>query len=132
MSEDFKGIEQTLAEWAQFFAEGDVAGLVSLVTPDAEFWTHGMPPIVGRNALREAFEAFFELYSVQQRFEILERLTGDGWVLLRGVEFNTLVPKAEGESEEYTQRAFSVLRQDKDGRWRFLRGMTNQESPQEP
>lgn len=122
------GIDRTLSEWSAAFATGDIDSLVSLVIEDAEFWTHGMPAIVGRPALREAFSAFFNAYSAVQVFDERERLIGEGWALLRGVEFNTLTPVGGGDPLEYTQRAMSVLRVDPDGRWRFARGMTNQET----
>jgi uncharacterized protein (TIGR02246 family) len=123
-----QGIDQTLSEWAAAFSAGDIGVLLSLVSEDAEFWTHGMPAVVGRSALREAFDTFFGAFSVVQKFDEQERLMGDGWVLLRGVEVNTLTPVGDGEPIEYRQRAFSVLRRYSDGRWRFARGMTNQET----
>ena len=128
MQDAGKGIDLTLSEWAAAFSAGDIDVLLSLVSEDAEFWTHGMPAIIGRSAFREAFDTFFGAFSVVQVFDEKERLIGDGWALLRGVENNTLVPVSGGEPIEYLQRAFSVLRRESDGRWRFSRGMTNQES----
>jgi uncharacterized protein (TIGR02246 family) len=122
------GIDRTLSEWATAFSTGTVDALVSLVVEDAEFWTHGMPAVVGRPALRKAFSTFFSAYSAVQVFDEKERLIGDGWALLRGIEVNTLTAAGGGDPVEYTQRAFSVLRLDSDGRWRFARGMTNQET----
>jgi uncharacterized protein (TIGR02246 family) len=122
------GIDRTLSEWSTAFLNGNIDALVSLVVEDAEFWTHGMPAIVGRPALREAFSTFFDAYSAVQEFEEIERFIGEGWALLRGTEFNTLTPTGGGDPVEYTQRALSVLRLDSDGRWRFARGMTNQDS----
>jgi uncharacterized protein (TIGR02246 family) len=122
------GINRTLSEWSTAFSTGNIDALVSLVVEDGEFWTHGMPAIVGRRALREAFATFFSAYSAVQAFDEKERLIGDGWALLRGIEFNTLTPAGGGDPVEYTQRALSVLRLDSDGRWRFARGMTNQET----
>ena len=131
MQNDNHGIDLTLSEWAAAFSAGDTDVLLSLVAEDAEFWTHGMPAIVGHSALRESFDAFFAAFSVVQVFDERERLIGDDWVLLRGVEFNTLSPAGGGEPVEYLQRAFSVLRRESDGRWRFARGMTNQETQEQ-
>lgn len=129
MNEPDDGINRTLSEWSTAFSIGDVEALVSLVNEDAEFWTHGMPAIVGRAALRDAFSAFFDVYSAVQEFNEVERIIGDGWALLRGTEFNTLTPVGGGDPVEYIQRAFSILSCDSDGRWRFARGMTNQDTP---
>ena len=119
-------IDKTLAQWASALAEGDLHLLASLVTEDAEFWTHGAAPLVGRDALVEAFKPFLEGHTLRQSFEVQERCVGDDWALLRGVETNILEPRDGGERSVVTQRAFSMLRRESDGRWRFARGMTNQ------
>jgi len=119
-------IDRTLTEWADAIRRGDTAALVALVSEDAEFWTHGAPPVVGREQLESAFKAFFAEYSAVQRFEEKERTVVGDYAFLRGEEVNTLTPKTGGEKFEYRQRAFSILRRGDDGRWRFWRGMTNQ------
>jgi uncharacterized protein (TIGR02246 family) len=120
------GIDRTLADWAAAVAEGDLALISSLVTQDAEFWTHGTAPLVGRGAVESAFKPLLEAYKFSQRFDEQERSIGPGWCLLRGVEFNTLEPRNGGPQREVKQRAFSILRRESDGRWRFARGITNQ------
>lgn len=119
-------IDKTLKQWASALAEGDLRLLASLVTEDAVFWTHGAAPLVGRDALVEAFKLFLEGHSLTQSFEVQERCLGNDWVLLRGVETNVLEPRDGGETTVVKQRAFSMLQREGDGRWRFARGMTNQ------
>ena len=119
-------IDRTLAEWADAFQRGDIAALVALVSEDAEFWTNGAPPVVGRKQLKRAFEDFFAQFSAVQRFEEVERTVIGDFAFLRGEEVNTLTPNGGGDAFEYRQRAFSILRRGDDGRWRFWRGMTNQ------
>src|SRR5215813_12218207 len=119
-------IDRTLAEWAAALAKGDLALVCSLVTEDAEFWTHGAAPLVGRRAVESALRPLLEAYRFSQRFDEQERCLGPDWCLLRGVEHNTLEPRKGGPPREVKQRAFSMLRRERDGRWRFARGMTNQ------
>jgi len=119
-------IDGVLRAWARAYSGADVSGLLALLTDDAEFWTHGAPPLVGRDAVRAVLEQFFERFSVVQRFVEFERFVAADWALLRGEESTTLTPKAGGERIEHRQRAFSLLRRGSDGRWRFARGMTNQ------
>jgi uncharacterized protein (TIGR02246 family) len=119
-------IDRTLTEWAQAFERGDSPALTALVTQDAEFWSHGAPPTIGRTQLEGAFDDLFAQFSVVQRFDEIERTVAGDFAILRGEEINTLTPKAGGQPTEYRQRAFSVLRRESDGRWRFWRGMTNQ------
>ena len=120
------GIDRTLAEWAAAIAEGDLALVSSLVTQDGEFWTHGIAPLVGRDAVESAFKPLLEAYKFSQRFDEQERCISPAWCLLRGVEFNTLEPRNGGRQRKVKQRAFSLLRRESDGRWRFARGITNQ------
>ena len=123
---DDVGVDQALSEWARAFAAGDVAALVALVTPDAEFWTQGAPPLVGHEAVARTLEDFFGRFRAVQRFTELERFVASDWAIVRGEERNTLTPKDGGAPIEHRQRAFSLLRRGPDDRWRFARGMTNQ------
>jgi len=125
-TEPTRGIQRTLAEWASALEKADLASVVSLVTSDAVFWSHGARPLVGREALAAAFRPFLEKYTLSQRFEVHEQCLGADWCLLCGLETNVLKPRDGGEGTEVRQRAFSLLRLEPDGRWRFARGMTNQ------
>jgi uncharacterized protein (TIGR02246 family) len=120
------GIDRTLAEWAAAIAEGNLALISSMVTEDAEFWTQGAAPLIGRRAVESAFKAILEAYKFSQRFDEHERYVSLTWALLRGVECNTLEPRNGGPQRQVEQRAFSIIRRGSDGRWRFARGITNQ------
>jgi uncharacterized protein (TIGR02246 family) len=122
-----EAIDRLFLEWMEAGKRGDVAAVVSLVTEDAEFWTHGAPAVKGRQAVAAMMEGFFAGFHFEQSFEALERIVVDGWAFVRGFELNRVTPKG-GETVEIRQRAFMVLRRDEDGRWRFARGMTNLES----
>lgn len=125
MSDVAREIDETLAAWAAALKDGDLEAVASLVTRDAEFWSHGEPPLVGRRALVEAFEPFVEAYVLDQRWDEEERWVGAEWAFIRGTEVNTLTPRDGGDPTVVRQRAFSLLRRGEDGRWRFARGMTN-------
>jgi uncharacterized protein (TIGR02246 family) len=122
-----EAIDRLFADWMEAGKRGDVAAVVSLITEDAEFWTHGAPAVKGRQAVAAMMEGFFAGFHFEQSFEALERIVVDGWAFVRGFELNRVTPKG-GETVEIRQRAFMVLRRDEDGRWCFARGMTNLES----
>ena len=122
-------IDELFAAWREAGKRGDAAALVSLITEDGEFWTHGAPAVKGRQAVAAMMEGFFAGFHFEQSFETLERIVLDGWAFVRGVEHNRVTPRrGEGETVEIRQRAFMVLRLDEDGLWRFARGMTNLET----
>ncbi len=124
-SEDRVGVEWTHHSWAQAIRRGDVAALTSLVTEDAEFWSNGAEPITGRLQVAEAFQKFFAKYDWEQEFEIQEQIFAGGYAFVRGMETNRLKLRGGGETIVRQQRAFSILRRESDGVWRYARGMTN-------
>jgi uncharacterized protein (TIGR02246 family) len=122
---DRKHVERTLNEWAEAIRGADLESLAGLVTEDAEFWTHGAAPLTGRDALKGAFAPFFSRYGLEQDFECQELVISGDLAFMRGMELNRLTPHDGSETKEHRQRAFSILRREGDGKWRFARGMTN-------
>src|ERR1043166_9227472 len=119
-------IDALFAEWKSAMSGGAVVMLLSLITEDAEFWTHGAAPVKGRDAVRALFIAFFDTVSMRQDLEEIERLVDGDISFVRGFETNTLTPTTGDGTVEVRQRAFMLLRRT-DGQWRFARGMTNRE-----
>jgi uncharacterized protein (TIGR02246 family) len=64
-----RAIDQTFADWTEAGKKGDIEALVSLITEDAEFWTHGAPAVKGREAATAMLQAAFARYALEQRFE---------------------------------------------------------------
>ena len=124
-SEDRVGVEWTHNSWMQAIRRKDVSALTSLITEDCEFWGNGAEPITGRLQVSEAFQKFFAKYDWEQDFEIQEQIFAGPWAFVRGMEVNRLKPRAGGEMILHSQRAFSILRREADGVWRYARGMTN-------
>jgi len=122
---DLAAIDSTLRCWAQAVGRSDVAAATALITEDGEFWSHGVAAMVGRAAVAEVFHNFFSRYALEQEFQVQEQIVSGDWAFVRGLEVNHLKPRAGGEEVLHRQRAFSVLRRDADGSWRFARGMTN-------
>lgn len=98
--------------------------MANLVTEDAEFWSASANPIIGRDAVRQRYSDFFGQYSLDQQFNVTERIIGRDHAILRGIEVNKLIVKATNSPLQVEQRAMTVLRRDR-GRWRIARGMTN-------
>jgi uncharacterized protein (TIGR02246 family) len=119
-------IQALLGAWADALRRSDAPAVASLVTDDAEFWSQGAAPLSGREAVEATMAAFLERFALDQQFEVQELVVSGDLAFVRGLERNRLVPRDGSESREVLQRAFSVLRRESDGVWRFARGMTNQ------
>lgn len=119
-------IRKLLTAWASAVRRADAAAIASLVTEDAEFWSQGAAPLVGRAMVETAMAAFLGQYELDQHFEMQELVISGDLAFARGLERNRVTPRSGGEPKEVLQRAFSVIRRELDGRWRFARGMTNQ------
>ena len=126
MTADDEGIDALFAEWKAAMSSGDIETLLSLITDDAEFWTHGAAAVKGRDQVRALFIAFFDTVQMHQDFEELERVVGEDAAFIRGFETNRLTPRSGGDPVEVRQRAFMLLRRA-GGKWLFARGMTNRE-----
>lgn len=122
---DRLAIETVMADWEIAVLQVDFATLGSLVTADAEFWTHGAEPLVGREALIAVFKPFLAQYEMQQNYDCQELVITGDWAFIRGLEVNELKDRISGEVTISKQRAFSVLKKDDHDQWRFARGMTN-------
>jgi uncharacterized protein (TIGR02246 family) len=118
-------IDDALRLWKEALASSDATQVAALVTGDAEFWSHGSPAVTGKPAVEALFAKFFDQYAFEQEFEEIERIVSGDVALVRGTETNVLRPRAGGSAVTIAQRAFTVLRRDRDGRWLFARGMTN-------
>jgi len=120
-----EGVNRLLGQWADAVQAGDLGAITALVTEDAEFWSNGAAPLVGREPLRAAFADVFAAYRLVQRFECAELVLRGDLAFMRGTEHNTLHPIDGGPPIVQEQRAFSVMRRGPEGTWRFWRGMTN-------
>jgi uncharacterized protein (TIGR02246 family) len=118
-------IDKTFDEWRQAGLRGDAEAMAALVTEDAEFWSQGREALRGRALVRDAFAQAIAEYEVDQQWERIERIVASDWCLERGIEHNVVIKRSDGTRIEVTQRAFTVLHRESDGRWRFARGMTN-------
>jgi uncharacterized protein (TIGR02246 family) len=124
-ADDSAAINDLLTRWQTALRKGDARAVANLVTEDAEFWSASAAPIIGRAAVRQRYADFFGQYSLDQRFNVTERVIGGDHAILRGIEVNSLTVKANNSPLQVEQRAMTVLRRDRDGRWRIARGMTN-------
>jgi uncharacterized protein (TIGR02246 family) len=115
-------IDALYAAWSEAFGRGDIEAVLALLTPDYALWVPDRAPI-GRVALRPLLEAAFATYQIESSFERVECFRSDPLAIDCGWDIQRLHPHQGGEARTVRQRVFVVLRQARDGRWQFARGM---------
>ena len=121
-------IDQLFADFIDALRRGDCDALAELVTEDAEFWTHGVAAMKGREHVRAAMRQACEQYVVERSWDEVERMCGDDFMVSVGVERTRATPRAGGDAVEVVQRGWTMARRGADGRWRFARGITNRDA----
>ena len=121
-------VDQLFGDFADALRSGDCDALAALVTEDAEFWSPGVPALLGRERVRAAMRDACEKFRVERTWDEVERVSGDGFAVSVGIERTVATPRAGGEPVAVTQRGWTMARRGDDGRWRFARGITNREA----
>jgi ketosteroid isomerase-like protein len=94
---DIQAINNVNELWDAAALAEDMDGILALVTDDYISWESGQPTIVGKEALRNAFQPFWDKYRIENLKNVSDeiRLAGD-WAYVRGSWTGTIVPKAGG------------------------------------
>ena len=126
--DDREAIRRLGEEWGSAIESRDLDCILSLVTDDVVFMPHGSPSIVGKEALRETYRAFFERYSIQQTLAPEEIEIGGDWAFARGADLLTLVPLDGSVPIVIRARGVSIMKRE-NGVWKFARGISNIDQP---
>lgn len=127
---DIQTINRVNDLWEEAVVAGDVDSLLALVTDDNILMEPNKPAIVGKEAIRESFQSFFDAYSVEDTKIVTEeiRLAGD-WAYRRGSWSETFVPKDGGDPIQMTGKWTSINERQVDGSWKISRLSTNLDQP---
>ena len=117
---DEEQIRQVMDDWRRLTAEGDVDGLLSLLSDDVVFLTLGNPPITKKD-----FAEGFRKVSAKARIEATQdvkeiRTSGDiatAWSHLTVV----LTPKEGGKKSEASGYVLTVFHRSPSGNWLLAR-----------
>jgi len=123
MPESTSEIDALYSAWSEAFHRGDVAAILSLLTPDYVLWAPGSAPIDAQ-VLRPQLEAALASHEISPQFERLERLVSGDLAVDYGWDIQVVRPRAGGSEQVRRQRVVLVLRRGADGVWRFARGMS--------
>jgi ketosteroid isomerase-like protein len=108
------------AEWAALASSGrDVDLIISYWTDDARVYPPGMPPVIGRAALREYVTAALAIPGFRISWTTTEALLSpDGRQACLLSTNRVTLPDAAGTPVTTEGRAVTVWRREPDGEWR--------------
>lgn len=117
-------LTETVDNYFEHWLNGDVDAMVDTFTEDSVYHANGGESVVGREALRDYYQAFVDNYRIELkwRYELATSFGADGQVM--GVYSIRYAPKAGGDEIARGGRFFMLLEQGADGRWRISRELT--------
>ena len=108
-------------EWVDVVNSGDVDRYAKMLTRDAVWIPPGLPPVEGREAIREWLAPLFDRY--HYRFALhgsRVQLAGD-WAVERGDFASRLTRKTGGAPQSHRGTYIVLWRQNEAGEWRIER-----------
>lgn len=132
-SEDIAAIRQLVEDWGTGWQSSDPEALLSLLTDEPVLIMSSEDPIIGKDAIGELYQYFFENYTVvsDENYirttdveQIEVEVDGDlGYIW--STYKNTETPKGGGETTEDHGQSVYIVRRQHDGSWKFSRLFIN-------
>ena len=122
---DDRAIRNIIESWYRAMEEGDVVGLLSLVTNDVIVKAPGSEPISGKSQLERVLSAFLQTHSETVDFEVDEVETS-GQLAFAGIsESATIQPRSGANSTIVNGMHLMILRRQPDGEWLIARDISS-------
>ena len=118
---DEQAIRDLMDTWLRATTTGDLQTVLTLMSDDAVFLVPGQPPMHGKRAFAEAFQAMQPVVRIEATHENREiQVHGDiawCWSYLSV----TITPRHEGPPSRRTGHTLSILRKEPAGNWVVIR-----------
>lgn len=118
---DDRAIRHLMDAWLQATSAGDLQTVLTLMSDDAVFLVPGQPPMHGKRAFAEAFQAMVPVVRIEGTHETREiQVHGDiawCWSYLSV----TVTPRSGGQPSRRAGHTLSILRKEQEGNWVVIR-----------
>ena len=122
---DVRAVHEVFESWYRAMEDGDVGGLLSLVTPDVIVKPPGVVPVEGKDALEMALGAFFESSSETVFFEVEEVEQCGELAFARVSESATILPRSGADAMVVNGVHLTILRRQPGGEWLIARDVSS-------
>ncbi len=127
---DIEAIKITQAEFDAAVNAGDLDSWMSFYTDDAVRMPPNMPAWVGKDAIRDGYQSFFEQNTFEGGGLIEEVIVSGDWAFIRGTATYTVTPKTSGEPiREYLGKWVAFNKRQPDGSWKYHCFINNYDLP---
>lgn len=120
-AEDAGAVSRLFADFLAAFNAGDASAVSALFTDNAVMMLNDGSSVIGRTAIRAAYDGFFQHFAAEQTASIEEIEVAGDWAFCRCSWKIALTPKAGGERAEPRGAALWILKRQGDGSWKGAR-----------
>ena len=124
-ADDRVAIEALSAAYDANFNAADVDALVASYTDDALRMVPNGPTLVGKEAIRAALQAEFDVNTIETVGVAEEIRVVEDWAFVRGTYSDTVTPKAGGDLTQVQGKWVSIVHRQADGTWKWHRDIWN-------
>ena len=128
-AEDIAAIKALIGETVATYNTGDAAAVIALFTDDAILMPPNQPAVIGREANKSRFQAYFDQFTAKLTLEAVEVEVAGDWAFSRGSSATTVTPKAGGEPTEEINKSLAISKRQPDGSWKIYRHIWNSDNP---
>ncbi len=122
---DVETIKSLTEEYDATLNAGDLDNWVSLYTDDALRMGPNMPTLVGKDAIHDFYQPFFEQNAIDIKETCEEVIVCGDWAFVRGTYTYTITPKVGGEPSRDTGKWVAFHKRQPDGSWMIYRNIWN-------
>jgi uncharacterized protein (TIGR02246 family) len=127
---DETAIREILSSYEAALNGSDTTAVVSLYTDDGVFMAPNGPSVVGKAAVRRAYDAGSKAVTLHLKFNVAEVVeTSPEWAFARTNSAGTITVNATGAKNAEAGQELFIFRKGSDGAWKIARYSFSATSP---
>jgi uncharacterized protein (TIGR02246 family) len=127
---DVQAIKKSMDDFAKAINARDANAVAALMTDKTVFAHLNAPVVIGKEAIQEMAQAFFDQYDFQFGLEVADVQVAGDLGVARGTATRKWIPKAEGlASIDVSGNWTAILKRQGDGSWKWDSIIGNSDLP---
>jgi uncharacterized protein (TIGR02246 family) len=115
-------IRSVMSSYEAALNASDTAAVMPLYADDGIFMPQNSPSVIGKAAVRQAYDAVFKAITLSVKFAIAEVVVvAPQWAFVRTNSAGTQKINATGATSREANQELFILRKGDDGQWRIAR-----------